>query len=450
MKELDTICAPITVLMEGAVNIIRISGEEAIDVVNDILKGVDLTKKEGNTISHAWVLNDDKEIIDEVLVSLFRAPKSYTREDVIEINTHGGSFVTTEILELLLSKGLRLAEPGEFTKRAFLNGRIDLSQAEAVMDIIESENKSSLILSNKALNGEVRDLIISLRKEIEDILLHITVNIDYPEYIDELQVTNDLLFSKTSALIGRIEKIIKSAETNRVYKEGIKTVILGKPNVGKSSLLNALLNEEKAIVTNISGTTRDTVEGRVNLDGIVLNLIDTAGIRETEDIVESIGIKKSLEKLVEAELVLLLLDESQELSSDDLKLLEDTKHKPRIVIGNKKDIKSNDFNIPDMIEISASNKDGIDELKSRIKSMFIKDNNARIGDLIISSSRHISILKKTLESLNSALNGANAGEFIDMVEIDLKDAYDSLGEIIGIASPDELIDELFKKFCLGK
>ena len=448
MKELDTICAISTSINGSAINIIRISGNDAIEIVNSITFGIDLKTKKANTINYAKIKDEDGNIIDEVLISIFLAPKSYTKENLIEINTHGGAYVTTRVLELLLKGGARLAEPGEFTKRAFLNGRIDLSQAEAVMDMIESETKNSLILSNKALNGDVKVLINKLRQKIENILLHITVNIDYPEYLDEVQVTNDLLINDTEDLIDEIKDITKKAETLRVYKEGIKTVILGKPNVGKSSLLNALLNENKAIVTNISGTTRDIVEGEINIGGIILHLIDTAGIRDTSDIIEKMGIDKSIEKLEEAELILLLLDESNSLDEDDQKLLELTKNKKRLIIGNKSDIKIGGIDVDQ--EISALKKEGIDELKEKIKKLFIDESLKLTSDSIISSSRHISILKRTLVYLENAYKEAKNGDFLDMIEIDLKDAYNALGEILGETNPDTLIDELFKNFCLGK
>ena len=450
MKEFDTICAISTAISASAINIIRISGEDSIKIVNGILSGLDLSKKEGNTISYGSIKDESGNTIDEVLVSLFRAPKSYTKEDLVEINTHGGAYVTTQTLELLLKAGARLAEPGEFTKRAFLNGRIDLSQAEAVMDMIDSSTKSSLLLANRALKGDIKVLVESLRMEIEDLLLHITVNIDYPEYTDELQITNDLIKDKTKYLISKIEKIIEEAENLRYYKEGIKTVILGKPNVGKSSLLNALLKENKAIVTSYSGTTRDIVEGDINLGGIILHLIDTAGIRKTDDPIEKIGIEKSIEKLNEAELVLLVLDQSQALSNEDKELLEKTKNKTRIIIANKSDLPKSFSAIEDAVDISSLSGEGIDNLKNKIKSLFIKDSINLNGDLVISSTRHIAIMSKALSSLKEARKNAINGDFLDMVEIDLREAYNALGEIIGKGNPDELIDELFSKFCLGK
>jgi len=445
----DTICAISTSLSSSAINIIRISGNNAIEIASKIVSGVNLSQVPSNSISHAYVENERGEKIDEILISLFRAPKSYTKEDVIEINTHGGSYVTTKVLELLLRNGCRLAEAGEFTKRAFLNGRIDLTEAESVMDMINAKTQASLSLANKGLSGDVKRLIDELRKSIEDLLLHITVNIDYPEYTDEVQISNKICVDTTTSLIDRINLIIEKAETMRIYKEGIKTVILGKPNVGKSSLLNAMLNENKAIVTSYGGTTRDTVEGDLNIGGIILHLIDTAGIRNTKNPIEKIGIEKSIEKLNEAELVLLVLDRT-DFNETDKKLLDLTKDKNRIIILNKADLPQKiALDVP-YLDVSALKKEGIKPLEDKIKEMFIKEELSSSDEGVISSSRHIALLKKSLESLNSALEGAKSGVFLDMIEIDLKDAYNTLGEITGEVAPDELINELFMNFCLGK
>ncbi|MCR5741097.1 MAG: tRNA uridine-5-carboxymethylaminomethyl(34) synthesis GTPase MnmE [Gammaproteobacteria bacterium] len=449
MKIDDTICALATALGKSAINIIRVSGNDAIDIVSGITKGINLKKREANTISLAYIY-DGSECLDQVLISLFKAPKSYTKEDIVEINTHGGIYVTQKILELLLSKGCRLAEPGEFTKRAFLNGRIDLSEAESVMDMIEAKTSKSLNLANRGLRGEVFEEITSLRNKIEDVLLHIEVNIDYPEYTDELQVTTDLCINNTDSLINEIEGIIKNAENKRVYKEGIDTVILGKPNVGKSSLLNALLNEEKAIVTNYEGTTRDIVEGEINLDGIILHLIDTAGVRDTIDPVEKIGIEKTINVLNKAELVLLLIDHESGLTKEDLKLLELTKDMKRIIIANKMDINSDKFQGLSYIDVSILKGTGLNLLNDKIKELFINDDIDLECDTAISSSRHIALLKRSLASLKSANESAKRGDFLDMISIDLKSAYDALGLIIGKTSNDSLVMELFNRFCLGK
>lgn len=446
----DTICAISTNLGESAINIIRLSGNDAIKIAASVFEGADLKNVESWTINHGFIINDSGERIDEVLVSVFKAPKSYTRENIVEINTHGGNYVTSRILSLIIAKGARLSEAGEFTKRAFLNGRIDLSEAEAVMDVISAKSKKALEIANKELGGKTRQFIESLRKELESLLLLITVNIDYPEYEDEVKITDNEIIKTASSLMEKIKKALEEAENMRVYREGIKTIILGKPNVGKSSLLNALIKEDKAIVTDISGTTRDIVEGEVNIGGIILHLIDTAGIRKTDDPIEKIGISKSIEKLNEAELVLLVLDHSQKISEEDKYLLQITKDKKRIIIGNKTDLNRNKIEGVETLDVSALTKEGLSLLEEKIKEMFI---NEEIGDssgAFISSSRHISLLNQALLSLSSAKEAAINKEYVDMAMIDLRDAYDALGLITGKTASDTLIDELFAKFCLGK
>lgn len=450
MNEFDTICAISTSISESAINIIRLSGDKAISIVASIFDGKNLNKIKPWTITHGHIIDEEKNVIDEVLVSVFKAPKSYTREDMVEINTHGGSFVTHSILSLILKKGARLADSGEFTKRAFLNGRIDLSEAEAVMDVINSKSRKALDIANKSLSGGTYNLIHNIRNDLEDLLLHITINIDYPEYTDEVQITKGQITSTTNNLIDKIKDVLNKANTFKVYREGIKTIILGKPNVGKSSLLNALLNEDKAIVTNISGTTRDIVEGELNLSGIILHLIDTAGIRDTSDPIEKIGISKSLSELDEAELVLLILDNSTELSQEDKNLLELTKNKKRIVLLNKSDLGRKNIDEENALSISALTKEGLPSLEKMIKEMFVNEEISSTNDALISSSRHISILNKVLDSLISANLASRSGEYTDMVMIDLTSAYNELGLITGETASDSLINELFKKFCLGK
>lgn len=448
MNNCDTICAISTALGKSAINIIRLSGEDSIEIAQKVLKGVDIRKEKGGTIHHAYVVEGDK-YLDEVLVSVFRAPRSYTGENLVEINTHGGAYVTQKVFDLLLSLGTRCAEPGEFTKRAFLNNKMDLSSAEAVMDIVNANTRKSLELANKAIHKDVFNLVNELRMDIEDILLHIDVNIDYPEYEDEIKISHELVGVKTRNLIDKITELIDKAEVMRVYKEGIKTVILGKPNVGKSSLLNALLNENKAIVTDISGTTRDIVEGDININGIILHLLDTAGVRETDNPIEQIGIEKTLEVLSDAELVLLVLDSSSSLDAQDQILLDKTKDMKRIVIGNKIDIASR-LDIDDIVNISSLTKDGIEDLKKKIVKLFIDEDLSSSNEIAISSSRHIALLKQALSSLNDAYESERSDMYLDMIAIDLKNAYDSLGLITGQTESSELIDELFKKFCLGK
>ena len=320
----DTIASISTALANGAISIVRLSGDEAISIVNKIFGKADLTKVKSHTITYGHIY-DNGEVVDEALVSVFKAPKTFTREDVVEINCHGGIYVTNKILELVLSKGARLAEPGEFTKRAYLNGRIDLTQAESVMDIIEAKTKTSLKMANYGLSGATKKLITNFKEKLLKCILEIEVNIDYPEYEDEVQVTTEVLKPSIDELILDIKKIIDKAEQASIIKNGIKTAIIGKPNVGKSSLLNALLKEDKAIVTDIAGTTRDIVEGNINIGGVLLHLIDTAGIRDASDTVEQIGVKKSKQILSEAELVILVFDYSEKLSEIDIELLKETK-----------------------------------------------------------------------------------------------------------------------------
>ena len=324
----DTIAAISTALANGAISIVRLSGDEAISIVNSCFKGKDLTKVASHTVHYGHIY-DGCELIDEVLVSVFKAPKTFTKEDVVEINCHGGIYVTNKILELVLTKGAKLAEPGEFTKRAYLNGRIDLTQAESVMDVIEAKTKSSLKMANYGLNGETKKLIDGFKERILKCILEIEVNIDYPEYEDEVQVNKEVLKPTVNSLIDDLKIIINKADEASIIKKGLKTAIIGKPNVGKSSLLNALLKEDKAIVTNIAGTTRDIVEGDINVGGILLHLIDTAGVRNTTDTVEQIGVEKTRKILDEAELIMLVFDYSEKLDKIDLDLLEKTKEKNR-------------------------------------------------------------------------------------------------------------------------
>ena len=332
----DTICAIATSQGVGAIAIIRISGEDSIKVVNKIFKGKDLEKVESHTINYGHITDGDK-IIDEVLVSVMKAPKTFTAEDTVEINTHGGISPTNKVLELLLENGCRLAEPGEFTKRAFLNGRIDLLEAEAVMDMINSKTDAQRQMAINQIGGKVSDLINSLRSDMVQIISNINVNIDYPEYDDVDIITNEILIPKITSLKARIEKILKESENGKIIKEGIKTSIVGRPNVGKSSLLNALLEEDKAIVTDIAGTTRDIVEGQITINGILLNMIDTAGIRKTEDKIEAIGVEKSFKMIEDSELVLLMLNNNENLSNDIKEIIEKIKEKHYIAIINKID-----------------------------------------------------------------------------------------------------------------
>ena len=449
----DTIVAISTSLGEGGINIIRLSGNKAIEIANKIYKGKDLHLVKSHTIHYGHIIDPDGDVVvDEVLVTVMRSPKTYTTEDVIEINCHGGIFVTNKILEIALTQGARIAEPGEFTKRAFLNKRIDLTQAESVMDLINAKTEESLQVAINSLDGRVSKLIKSLREEVLTIIANIEVNIDYPEYDDAIVMSNEILKPKIKKIIKKINHILEEAKTGKILREGIKTVIVGRPNVGKSSLLNKMMREEKAIVTEVAGTTRDLIEGYVNIGGITLNLIDTAGIRETKDIVESIGVKRSKKVINDAELILLILNNNERLTNDDIQLLELTKNKKRIIIINKKDLPRNieKEKLSDYIETSIINDADVSLIEKEIKELF------ELGDIknkdltYLSNSRHIAKLKNTRKSLIEALNSIEAEIPVDMIEIDVKEAWISLGEILGEEVGDSLLDELFSKFCLGK
>ena len=445
----DTIVAISTALGEGAISIIRVSGDDAIKIVNGIFKGKDLSKVKSHTINYGHIVYKD-EIIDEVLVSVMRSPKTYTKEDVIEINTHGSIAVVNKIMEILLLSGCRLAEPGEFTKRAFLNGRIDLTEAEGVMDLINSETELTRKMAVNELSGKVSKLITDLREKIVALISNIEVNIDYPEYEDIEVVTIDRIKKEVKEMKEELTKILKLSEDGKILKDGIKTVILGKPNVGKSSLLNALLEENKAIVTDVKGTTRDIVEGSIIVGGVKLNLIDTAGVRKSSDVVEKIGIEKSLSLIDEAELILLVLDSSEELTEEDKFLLDKTKDKKRIVIMNKDDLENNNKYNEDVIRISAKTNQGIDSVKDKIKELFNANAFLNKNLTYFTNVRQITLLKQAIESLNDAYQGVLNNSEIDMIEIDLKLAWERLGDIIGANYTEELIDNLFSRFCLGK
>jgi len=451
----DTICAIASSVGNGAISIIRVSGQDAISIVNSIFKGKDLSKVSSHTINYGHIVDDDKEI-DEVLVSVMRAPKTYTMEDVVEINTHGGIAPTNEVLNLLLKKGCRLAQAGEFTKRAFLNGRIDLTQADAIMDKINAKTEIQNKLASVSLSGKVSNLINDLRDDMIQIISNINVNIDYPEYDDVDIITNDIMIPKITNLKNRIEKILKESKNGKIIKEGIKTSIIGRPNVGKSSLLNALLEEEKAIVTDIEGTTRDIVEGEINLNGILLKIIDTAGIRETNDIVESIGVEKSLKMMNESDLVLFMLNNNEKLSEDIKDLLSKIDNKNYIIIINKIDLENkldlNKINVDKSNIINMSLKDniGIDELKNKIIEIFEINNIESQDPTYLSNARSIGILENCLESIKEIENGLKNNETIDMIELDIRNIWEELGKINGTTYEEELLDEMFKRFCLGK
>jgi len=446
----DTIVAKTTADGSSAINVIRVSGSDSIPVVNSVFKGANLLNKPTHSVHYGHVIDNDRTL-DEVMVSIFKAPKTFTTEDVVEIACHGGNFIANEILKLLISKGARMAENGEFTKRAYLNGRIDLTEAESIMDLVNAESANQLLLATDQLNGDIKQLVHQLQEEILNIVAQIEVNIDYPEYDDVEQLTNEHVLPQIELLIKKITTIISESETGKVIRDGIKTVIVGKPNVGKSTLLNRLLKEDKAIVTDISGTTRDLIEAELNLDGIILKLVDTAGIRLTEDIIEQIGIERTKKAIHSANLVLLVLNQAEQLTELDQELLDLTKHKPRIIIGNKIDLgKQIELQHESIINISAKNNQGLEELTKKVKAMFIDEKLLKSNHALLSNTRHIGKFKEVKQALEDAQKAALAFVPIDFVEIDLRKAWSTLGEVTGQSTSDDLLNNLFSKFCLGK
>lgn len=440
----DTIAAIATAAVDGAISIIRMSGDQAIEIASSICN-IDLTKKQSHTINYAFIVDPiSHEEVDEVLITIFKAPKTFTREDIVEINCHGGRFITKKILQYCLMQGARLSEPGEFTRRAFLNGRIDLTQAEAINDMILANSNANVKIAMHGIRGSVRKLLEPLISDILDIIANIEVNIDYPEYDDVEQLTNELVLPKANAWMKRIDKILDQAMSGQLVKEGIKTAIVGKPNVGKSSLLNALLEEEKAIVTNIAGTTRDIVEGCIQIQGLTLNLIDTAGIRDTFDVVEKIGIERSLKAIEEAQLIIVVLDASRDLDEQDKELLRLTEEKTRILVYNKSDVVKKE----EQISISASNGE-IDALLNEIHRLYDK-HKIVIEEPILANERQISFMLKAKQNMLQAIEAMHTGMELDLVEIDIQDAYTALKEIIGEVHREDLLDTLFSNFCLGK
>ncbi|MBQ4031286.1 MAG: tRNA uridine-5-carboxymethylaminomethyl(34) synthesis GTPase MnmE [Bacilli bacterium] len=452
----DTICAISTSQGVGAIAIVRVSGSESIEIVNSIFKGKDLTQVESHTINYGHIIDDAGNTIDEVLVTIMKAPKTFTAEDTVEINTHGGIAPTNKVLELLLVKGCRLAEPGEFTKRAFLNGRIDLLQAEAVMDMINAKTNSQREMAANQISGKVSDLINELRDDMIQIISNINVNIDYPEYDDVDIITDEVMIPKITKLKEKIERILKESKNGVIIKEGIKTSIIGRPNVGKSSLLNALLEEDKAIVTDIAGTTRDIVEGQISINGVLLNMIDTAGIRETEDTIEAIGVEKSKKMMKESDLVLFVLNNNEELTSDIKELFKELGNKQYIVIINKTDLEKKldiselDVDKDRIINMSIVNNEGIDELKNKIIELFNLNELETKDPTYLSNTRSISILEKCLNSVKEIEKGLQNNMPIDMIELDIRDIWETLGTINGSTYEEELLDEMFSRFCLGK
>lgn len=448
----DTIVAISTALGVGAISIIRLSGKDAIEIVNNCFKGKDLTKVNSHTINYGFIKNNN-EIVDEVLVSVMREPKTFTTEDIVEINCHGGIIPKKQILETMLQHGARLAEPGEFTKRAFLNGRIDLVESEAVMDLIESKSAEAKKMALSQLKGSLSKLIEEFRDSLKQLLSSIEVNIDYPEYYDIEVITKTKIKEEITKMKKSLQELIKASENTKIIKNGLNVVILGKPNVGKSSILNKLLDQDKAIVTDIAGTTRDIVEGETYLDGILINFIDTAGIRETTDVVEKIGVERSLNAITEADLIIVVLNNNEELSENDYEILKATENKQRIIVINKNDLQRKielPTDLENVIETNTTTEDGIETLKNKIIEMFNLEELKTKDYTYLSNSRQLDLTKKAYQSLMSAENGLENDLPIDMIEIDLKDCFDLLGEIIGITYSDEIIDNLFEHFCVGK
>ena len=451
-----TIAAIATSTMSsGGISVIRLSGEDAVQIADKIfksVKGIKLTDVASHTVHYGHIVSNEK-VIDEVLVIVMRAPNTYTREDVVEIDCHGGILVTRKVLEACIDAGASPAQPGEFTKRAFLNGRIDLSQAEAVIDVINSKNdyalKSSVNQLDGVLSRKIREIIINHVAYIEAAL-------DDPEHIS-LDNYVDNVKNDVDNCVNIVDNLVKNAENGRIMRDGINTVILGKTNAGKSSLLNALAKEERAIVTDIEGTTRDALEEQINIGGITLNLIDTAGIRKTEDIVENIGVEKAKKIALNADLIIYVVDGSRPLDNNDTEIMELIKEKKVIVLLNKSDIgqivSKNDLNCLscyDIISISAKEETGLDKLEDSIKNLFFTGNITSNEEIYITNARHKSLLKEALNSLRLVSEGINDGVSEDFLTIDLMNAYEKLGLIIGEAVEDDLADQIFSKFCMGK
>ena len=450
----DTIVAISTASGVGAISIIRLSGPNALEVASSIFKGKDLKKVASHTINHGYIIDKNGSIIDEVLVSVMLAPKTYTTEDIVEINTHGGIASTNKVLELCLVNGARLAQPGEFTKRAFLNGRIDLTEAEAIEDVITSSTDKSLRLSMNQLTGSLKNLITEIRKDIMSLIANIEVNIDYPEYEDAEDITLQKLKEKLLPIKSKLEELLRNSNDAKIIKNGINICMIGRPNVGKSSLLNAFLEEDKAIVTDIAGTTRDIVEGETIINGIKINFLDTAGIRKTANVVEKIGVDKSKKIINTADLIILVLNNNEKLTPEDLELLELVKNKNYIIFVNKNDLPAN-LDLPDkkyanVVYGNTLTTTGIKELKEMITTLFNLEKISTNDATYITNARHKALIEVALNYLNSALENIDNSYSVDMLEIDIRACWDTLGEIIGATYKDELLDELFSNFCLGK
>lgn len=457
LTQFDTIAAISTPIGEGGISIVRLSGENAVEIANKVFKGADLSKVPTHTIHYGHIVDPKtKDVIDEVMATVMLGPKTFTRENVVEISCHGGMVVTNEILQLLLANDARMAEPGEFTRRAFMNGRIDLTQAESVMDMVRAKTDKAREVAMNQLEGGLLEKIKDLRQELLNTMAQEEVNIDYPEY-DMDDMTGQEMKEKAISVSKKIDQLLDTAKEGKIIRSGLATAIVGRPNVGKSSLLNYLTQDEKAIVTDVAGTTRDTLEEYVAVKGIPLKLIDTAGIHKTEDKVEKIGVERSKKAVEEADLVLLLLDASRELSEEDKTLLDFTKNKKRIIVLNKNDLGTKitremieQVTNDPIIEISVLQKANMDQLENSIQQLFFNGIENKANEVMVTNQRQASLLTKAKQSLQEVINGVDNNMPLDLVQIDLTNAWDELGEITGESAPDELITELFSQFCLGK
>ena len=457
--QLETISSISTPVGEGAIAIVRLSGETALEVADKLYKGQKpLSERDSHTINYGHIIDPvTGETVEEVMIAVMRAPKTYTREDIVEINCHGGIHTVNRVLQLTLKNGARMAEPGEFTKRAFLNGRIDLSQAEGVMDFIRSKTNEASKVANQQMQGRLKDYVENLRQSILNILAQVEVNIDYPEYDDVEEATTSFLLEEAEKVRKDIQYLLKSSAEGRILREGLSTVIVGKPNVGKSSLLNYLIQDNKAIVTEVAGTTRDVLEEYVNVNGIPLKLVDTAGIRDTDDIVEKIGVERSRKALSGAELILYVLNNNEALSDEDIELLDSIQDKNVIAIVNKLDLEGNldiealtsRYDMP-VVRTSIINSSGVDELENKIAELFFEGNVTSTDSTYLSNNRHISLLEQAASSIEEAVQSAEMEVPIDIVQIDLVKTWELLGEVIGEDVSEQLIDQLFSQFCLGK
>ncbi|MFC3801633.1 tRNA uridine-5-carboxymethylaminomethyl(34) synthesis GTPase MnmE [Cohnella sp. GCM10012308] len=455
----DTIAAVATALGEGSIAVVRVSGAEAIGKVAPLFNSrEDLREVQSHTVHYGWIKDPDNDsVLDEVLVTVMKGPRSFTAEDVVEISTHGGIVAVQAVLELLLRSGIRMAEPGEFTKRAFLNGRIDLAQAEAVIDLIRSKSSKAFQVARKQAEGALSKRLVPLKEQLIELLAHVEVNIDYPEH-DVAEVTAGVIIDHCGAVLRQVETLLKTAAEGKILREGIVTAIVGRPNAGKSSLLNALVKENRAIVTDIPGTTRDIVEESVTLSGIPLRLLDTAGIRETEDVVERIGVERSRGALGDADLILLVLSRSDALHEEERRLLEELKDRPTIVILNKSDL---DLRLEEdevhalyaserIVSLSAKEGLGMEDLERSVTKLFMSGGIESADATYVSNVRHISLLHASARSLQDAIDGAEQGLPVDLIQIDIAAAWESLGEIVGDTASESLLDQIFSKFCLGK